>query len=126
MVDEGELGVFVKEPPNDPYLIVCGAIEEADSIIDAYLSDQYDVPVDPAPKVIATISAHLAVCSLYERPHDLDAPEGITIKRKRFMGILEKIQSGEVRLSTKTRRVEFLSSKTSDDILFSDDLLEQY
>jgi len=126
MVDEGDWGVFIKEPSNSPYLLVVAAIEEADAIIDAYLSDQYDVPIDPVPKVITTISAHLAVCSLYERPHDLDAPEGIAIRRKRFMQILGKIQAGEVRLSTKTRRVEFLSSKASDDILFSDDLLKQY
>lgn len=126
LCDDVGLGEFIKNPPNAPYLIVKGAVEEADAMIEMYLNDHYEIPLDPVPKIITVMSAHLAICTLYERPHDLDAPEGIVKRRDRFIKILLQMKNGEVLLPSKTRRLDFTCSKTVDDIVFSDDLLAQF
>lgn len=122
--DDDGVGTF--ENNETALAIVQGAIDEADAIIDTYLSDHYTVPLADPPKIITVTSAHLSVCALYERSHDLDAPKGLIEKRKRFMTMLDNIKTGKLKIGAETRRLDFAISKTEDDIEFTDDLLAGY
>jgi len=129
--DDNNEGQFVISPtPNAAYGIVVDAINAADVIINSYLSGRYTVPIPmPVPPLVVQISANFALCNLYERRRELDVPEGITVRRRRFTDLLKDIKTGTAsipELETSPVNIApapFLVTRSSADQVFSDDLL---
>lgn len=123
--DDGD-GSFVQSPANAAYSNVVSAIEEADAIIDSYLSGRYETPVAaPIPVIVRQMSGNLALCMLYDRKREMDVPEGIADRRGRYMKILEDIKTEKAaipELSTRTP-ASVTTDKTDGDRIFSDDVL---
>jgi phage gp36-like protein len=124
--DDGD-GEFDAQENNAAYRNVVSAIEDADTVIDSYLSGRYEVPVTaPLPVIIRQISANLAICNLYERKRELDVPEGIADRRKRYMQILRdiKAETADIPELSKRAPAAFLNSKSGCPAVFGDDLLD--
>jgi len=128
LCDDDLVGSFVVSPPNTAYNNVVQAIEQADNLVDSYLVGRYDLPLSSTPKVIADVSANFALCNLYYRRHEMTVPEGIESRRKLFVKWLEDVKKGEVNIpelyTAKTSMAK--SSKTSDDRIFTDTVLNKY
>jgi len=126
LTDDEQEGEFIISPPNAPYSKIVAAIEDADTIIDSFLVENYEVPFTTIiPKLVTQISTNLAIYTLYTRSHDLDAPEGIVMRYENYMKILEKIQSKEIKFPELVINDNFFkSSKTANDVNFGN--LESY
>ncbi len=70
------------------------AIRKADSMINGYVGVQKQVPLDPVPGMIKTISANLAVYNLYRRRNMV--PEIWQDQYKADTAVLLKISSGQI------------------------------
>jgi phage gp36-like protein len=70
------------------------AISQADQVIDGYVGLQRQVPLDPVPGLIKTISANLAVYHLYRRRNQV--PEIWANQYKADLAVLAKIGSGQI------------------------------
>lgn len=130
LTDDNGVGAFVTSPANQPYLAVVQAIGDADTLINAYLSGRYTVPIAaPIPPMVRQISANLALCNLYDRRRELDVPEGIAARRKRFVQVLTDIKTERADIPELTTvaiaPAAFLVSKTAADEIFSDELLSR-
>ncbi len=130
--DEGagvvELTPGVFELPAVAAERVDNAIQESTRLVDSFLSARYTVPLDTIPTIITDATANLAFCLLYDRAHDIDLPDGIASRRKRYTKLLEGYQRGEKQLpgyEEQTKRT-FLSSKQVSAIRFSDTFLGRY
>lgn len=131
LTDDHDAGEFViTQPYNAPYLVVIEAIKDADTVIDSYLSGRYSVPLaEPIPALVKQMSANLALCNLYDRRRELDAPDGIIKRRDRYMQMLKDIKTERANIpelevsSAKIAPAAFLVDKTDADRIFSDDLL---
>jgi phage gp36-like protein len=129
--DDANIGSFVTVLPyNTPYLVILQVIADADSVIDSYLSGRYTLPIPaPIPAIIKQISANLAVCNLFVRRRELDAPEGIKLRHDRNLKLLKDIKAGLAsvpELETTAVNIApaaFLVSKTASDQVFNDSLL---
>jgi phage gp36-like protein len=130
LADDATVGAFVETAgsENAPYLVVKSAIEESDVLVDSYLSGRYDVPIAaPIPDIIRQMSGNLALCNLYDRRRELDIPEGIDSRRKRYMKILEDIKAEKANIPelAKTTPAAFVTDKSDTDQMFTDDLLDR-
>jgi phage gp36-like protein len=129
--DDDNAGEFVLVPPNGAYRNIVSHVENADAVIDSYLSGRYAVPLaDPVPPIVRQISANLALVGLYGRRRELDVPEGLAARSKRYMQLLKDIKSelaGIPELAGNKKSPAIVSvNKTDEDRLFSDSLLSQY
>ncbi|MBM4159117.1 MAG: DUF1320 domain-containing protein [Ignavibacteria bacterium] len=76
------------------------AINTADSIIDGYLSNIFsELPLDDTPKIITQISIDIALYNLHSRLQYKDIPDHISKKYEGSIKLLEKIASGEIKIS---------------------------
>ncbi len=73
---------------------IAAAISQADQVIDGYVGMQRQVPLDPAPGLIKTISANLAIYYLYRRRNQ--APEIWANQYKADLAVLVKISTGQI------------------------------
>lgn len=73
---------------------IAAAIAQADRVIDGYVGVQRQVPLDPVPGLIATISANLAVFNLYRRRNLV--PEIWESQYKADVAVLVKISTGQI------------------------------
>ncbi len=109
--------------------VVDEAIAWADNVIDDHVRGKYPVPLNPIPDTIKKISVDLAVYFLYSRRFDTDVPEGIQLRYKNTMAMLDKIQKGKITLAVDTTNKntsEIRVNKTSDDRDFGADTWERY
>ncbi len=112
---------------------VTRAIAQADAFINSYLRGRYTVPITgTAPDEIRDCSAWLAIANLFERrPSALS--EGIppTVKEKRDLYIkwLESCRDGKIVLSIDggdaNEESFIVTDKDDDDLVFTDDVLDQ-
>ena len=70
------------------------AIAQADRVIDGYVGVQRQVPLDPVPGLISTISANLAVFNLYRRRSQV--PDIWENQQKADLAVLVKISTGQI------------------------------
>lgn len=80
---------------------ISAAIAQGDSIIDGYVGVQRQVPLDPVPGLIKTISANLAIFNLYRRRNQV--PEIWENQYKADMAVLTKIASGQISFGSDTK-----------------------
>lgn len=95
LTDDDDDGGFVRRQrrPNAALRNVESAISEAAAVVDAYIGGRYRVPIgDPVPNIVTQITANLALCLLYDRRRELDAPKGIEERRERCMSLLRDIR----------------------------------
>lgn len=129
LCDDDGVGDFVVTPtPNTAYTNLLQAINQADHTIDSYLSGRYALPLETTPASIADASANLALCNLYGRRHETDMPAGIEARRKSAMKWLADVQDGRANIPeiAALRGATAISSRSDDDRIFSDSVLEQY
>ncbi len=76
------------------------AAKYADSVIDAYLSGYYDVPLlEPVPGIIKKIAKELTINGLYEAAHSkTSVPNTIVWKKIDAMKLLQELRNGSIRL----------------------------
>ncbi len=72
------------------------AIDHADGEIDAYVGVRMDVPLDPVPRLIANISAKIAVYNLMRRRASV--PDHWQSEYRRCLEILKSIAHGKLAL----------------------------
>lgn len=128
LCDDDQVGDIVVSPPNTAYQNVVQAIEQADNVIDSYIGGRYELPLESTPASVADCSANFALCNLFDRRRELDVPEGVEARRKRFMDWLKDIQA-ERAVIPELHAAKSASSKvdkTADDRMFTDTVLDQY
>ncbi len=68
LIPAAELAQLTAESGDEPdAAVVASAISQADAEIDSYLGTRYQVPLDPAPTAVRSLSADLAIYHLYSR-----------------------------------------------------------
>jgi len=73
------------------------AIEISDNEIDAFLKGRYQVPFDPLPRLINSISISLTFANLYTITYPRTMlPMNISNRRDNAYDILKKLQTGEM------------------------------
>ncbi len=95
---------------------IARAISEADSIINSKIGDVYALPLTSIPKLIQLISEQLAKGILYaeeygEETQNLDKGWEKTLEY--YMGLLDDIQSGSLKLRDDTTGAELTRSNTN-------------
>jgi phage gp36-like protein len=106
------------------------AIAKADALIDAFL------PAEPIvgaiPQIITQLSTSLAIYFLYERQMGTNMPDSIENSYKRQMDLLKLIQSGRMQIGLSVESSEVVggvfhkTNKTSDDRIFSSDVMDLF
>ncbi|WP_449246463.1 gp436 family protein [Desulfarculus baarsii] len=93
------LGQLADDGPGGPApeAVLLEAIEQADREIDAYLGVARAVPLEPAPAIVANLSAKIAVYNLYRRRPHLEAGEWAG-EYQRALKLLERIAEGRLSL----------------------------
>ncbi|MDA8168675.1 MAG: DUF1320 domain-containing protein [Nitrospiraceae bacterium] len=90
LTDDEKLGVANEER-------ITGAIERADSLIDAYCRQAYGVPFTPVPELIKSLSADIALYNLYTRKVDA-VPEARSQRYRDALSVLDAIAKGTMPL----------------------------
>jgi len=75
---------------------ITGVLTDADSDIDAYLSERYTVPLDPAPRVLTRVACDLARYYLYDDAVDKDGV--IAARYDAAIKMLASIAKGTLKL----------------------------
>lgn len=123
LTDDTGLGVIDNEKIDD-------AIDYAQQLIDGYLRGRYTVPLDPVPQLIRRFAVDMAVFHLYSRRFELDMPQTMIERRKEIIRLLEQIQQGKVLLGMETPQSPgqgyYKTNKTSENRVFTDDVLNQF
>ena len=128
LCDDDNVGVIVTSPPNTAYNNIVHAIEQADNLIDSYVGDRYDIPEEDVPGVIRDASVNLAICFLFDRKREMDVPDGVERRRKAAITWLKDVQSKKASIPElkESRNPMYSVSKTEDDRMFTDTILDQY
>ncbi len=101
---------------------------DADELIDTFLRTQYEVPIDPVPGMIRSLSVDLRIHNLYQRRMRDNMPDNILALEKRALAKLEKIQKGVIKITEApdVASVQIATNKKASDKLFTDDLLDRF
>ncbi|HBE44269.1 MAG TPA: DUF1320 domain-containing protein [Deltaproteobacteria bacterium] len=111
--------------------VVADAIAYADQLIDGYLRGRYTLPLSTVPSFLKKLSIDLVIFYLYGRRPEIEN-ENIGKKYTNTLKILEQIQAGKITLGDAVSGEdlpgpgEYKSNKTSDDRIFSKDVLDGY
>lgn len=102
--------------------------DTCEEIVNSHLRGRYDVPMDPAPKMLADIEADLLVDKLYSRRPNIDKPESVKDDAKQAMTLLRSITKGDIKLEDQKdlEAGSFKTNKTSDDRKFGPSTWDQY
>ncbi len=122
LTDDNNMGVVDQA-------VVDEAIAWADDVIDNHVRGKYPVPLNPVPDMIKKISVDLSIYFLYNRRFETDIPEGILIRYKNTMALLDKIQKGQILLNVDTTNKdtsEIRVNKSSEDRDFGAEVWERY
>ncbi len=109
--------------------VVDEAIAWADDVIDNHVRGKYPVPLNPVPDMVKKISVDLSIYFLYNRRFETDIPDGILVRYKNAMALLDKIQKGQIQLNVDTadkNTSEIRVNKTEEDRDFGKDTWEKY
>jgi phage gp36-like protein len=133
--DENEAPVTIDPIDTDCAAIIgriTDAIDYADQMIDGYLRSRYTLPLSAVPKLVQRLSVDLALYYLYARRFDVEIPEGMTTRYNNATKLLQAIQAGKVSLGTGETEPaaptdgSYSTNKTSDDRLFSKEVLDGF
>jgi len=81
---------------------VAAAIEAADAEIEGYCQKRYDLPFDPVPAIIRTLSIDIAIYKLFSRRgfREDSADKAVTEKYKNAVRMLRDISGGVLQIGT--------------------------
>jgi len=106
------------------------AIADAGELIDGYLRANYSLPLTPAPGLINTLAADIAVYRLYARRVKLTPPEGVAERYKNALKLLDQIQKGTIKLgagaASTSEAISESVSVSADDRIFTRTTMEKY
>ncbi|MBC06355.1 DUF1320 domain-containing protein [Thalassospira sp.] len=77
--------------------VITGAISEAESTINGYLTGRYSLPITPVPALLTGLAADIALYNL----HPWGAPEEMRLRFKDAMATLKQIAAGDLVLSAE-------------------------
>lgn len=102
--------------------------EDADQYIDSFLRAHYEVPLDPVPGLIRTLSVNLHKYNLYERRDVINTPDNIIDLEKKATNRLKMIQAGTIKIQEQpdVGSGQIAVNKQKSDKMFPDDLLDRY
>lgn len=96
--------------------VVAGAISQADAELDSYLGTRYQVPFEPAPLAVKSLSVDLAIYHLYSRRSVM--PQVRRQKYEAALAFLKLVAAGQAMLegagepTGNSRQVEVFSGAT--------------
>jgi phage gp36-like protein len=127
LCDDDNVGAIVTTPPNTAFLNVEYAISQADNLIDSYIGGRYTLPLTAVPGLIRDASANLAACNLYGRKLDIETPQGVLERRKMVIKWLDDIKAGSAGVPEleSGEAAVYKSSRSAEEKMFPDDVLEQ-
>lgn len=102
--DEGDVGVITtlaaaKTANSSIEGRIAEAINDAEAMIDTYLRDRYEVPVDPSNSTLEMLGVNLATWYLFaRRAGELKIPESVQLKYDEAVKVLEKLAMGKLKL----------------------------
>ena len=79
--------------------VVEGAIEDAESEVNAYLVAKYRTPLSPVPQIIKKLCVDIAIYNLFSRRLQDEPPENVRKRYKDAKSILKMISEGQIVLS---------------------------
>lgn len=110
---------------------VAKAITDASGVIDGFLRLRYTVPLaEPVPALITKIAQDLSLFELHRRrEHEVGMPAGALQAQQQALAQLKAMRDGDMDLGVEPPPAA--SSATyaladSDDVLFSDETLEEF
>jgi len=119
LTDDEDLGVVDET-------VVAKAISRADEMIDGYLRNRYEVPVDPVPGVLNTIAIDLVVYFLYgHRPH-IETPARVEKSYNDARSDLQKIQNGNLLLGIEDVESTGKAETSGSGRIFTTDTLQNF
>jgi len=108
--------------------VVEAAIGDADALIDTYLRARYAVPLDPAPEVVKSISAAVAIYFLLTRRREI-VPSEHQKRYEEAIGLLDRLARGVIALGAgQSSASPHLPQSTTEaeDRTFDDESLGSY
>lgn len=88
-----------KDNVADPQVVEM-ALQSADDLCNAYLSAQYDIPIDPVPGIVKKCAIDIAV---YNMAHGrVQRTEEMRVRYEDALKLLEKISTGKVGIGLPT------------------------
>lgn len=103
------------------------AIADASALIDSFCQKKYDVPFDPAPRIIKKIAVDLTLYELFSlRGINEDEDQEIVTKQKQAIRFLEKIASGALTIGVPSPPPGNSLKVESQDRVFSRDSMKEF
>lgn len=78
--------------------IVAKAIDEATTLVNAYIGKRYTLPLPSVPPVLRMIAVDLSIYNLYERLTEMAITEGMKLRYNNAVAMLKQIASGDLPL----------------------------
>lgn len=99
---------------------------DADELIDTFLRTQYQLPLDPVPGLINSLSVDLTIHNLYQRRMRDSMPEHILDLEKRAIDKLRQIQAGTIKIQDKPDVGSGQIAVRVSNRQFGDDVLRRF
>lgn len=88
--------------PNDEGTIVESVVEkainEATTLVDAYIGKRYTLPLPSVPPVLRMIAVDLSIYNLYERLTEMNVTDGMKLRYNNAVSMLKQIAAGDLPL----------------------------
>lgn len=78
--------------------VVAKAIDEAETLVDAYIGKRYALPLPSVPPVLRMVAIDLSIYNLYERLTEMNVTEGMKLRYNNAVKLLTQIASGDLPL----------------------------
>lgn len=78
--------------------VVAKAINEATTLVDAYIGKRYTLPLLSVPPVLRMISIDLSIYNLYERLTEMNVTDGMKLRYNNAVSLLKQIAAGDLPL----------------------------
>ena len=78
--------------------VVAKAIDEAATLVDAYIGKRYALPLPSVPPVLRMVAVDLSIYNLYERLTEMDVSDGMKLRYNNAVALLKQIASGDLPL----------------------------
>lgn len=78
--------------------VVAKAIDEAATLVDAYIGKRYSLPLPSVPPVLRMVAVDLSIYNLYERLTEMNVTDGMKLRYNNAVALLKQIASGDLPL----------------------------
>lgn len=106
------------------------AIEAADALIDSYLGDRFDLPLDDTPDRVKYASVAITIYKLYARRADAGMPPAVESEYTRTAEWLKEVRDGEAQIDSPAeatdRGLPIIVNPADDETVFTDDSLQNF